>query len=228
MKLKTLLTLLFILSLFVNNYAQSLKKKVSHVKAEFKNTTKHIFLKEKYSNEDYTPYIKVYKDLKNKKQKLYVESISKIKSIKKGDVIVCGKIKKEQKVELLKVIEIDSSTRTKSRHILIRDETDENINMVFKKLKSGEKFEELALKYGQDGTRTNGGDLGYFYSGQMPEEFEKAILSHSVGEAFIIKTNFGFHIVESLENPKRIISFKIFKLIFDPEFKPMNGKGEKS
>ena len=79
---------------------------------------------------------------------------------------------------------------------------------VIKKLKDGEKFEELAKKYSTDtATAKNGGDLGFFSHGDMVTEFDKAAYALKKGEYTKepIKTTYGYHIilkVDEKEKPK--------------------------
>ena len=84
----------------------------------------------------------------------------------------------------------------------------ETAEEVIKKLKNGEKFEDLAKKYSTDpGSAKKGGDLGYFSHGDMVAEFDKAAYALKKGEYTKepIKTNYGYHIilkVDEKEKPK--------------------------
>lgn len=70
-------------------------------------------------------------------------------------------------------------------------------NEVLTKLKNGEKFEDLAKTYSQDGTKNNGGDLGWFNRGEMVSEFEEAAIKLEKGKYTTspVKTKFGYHII---------------------------------
>ena len=70
-------------------------------------------------------------------------------------------------------------------------------NEVLTKLKNGEKFEDLAKSYSQDGTKNNGGDLGWFNRGEMVSEFEEAAIKLEKGKYTTspVKTKFGYHII---------------------------------
>lgn len=58
-------------------------------------------------------------------------------------------------------------------------------------------FENLALKYSEDITAVQGGDLGYFSRGQLEPAFEEAAFSLKPGETSeIVQTKFGFHIIK--------------------------------
>ena len=75
---------------------------------------------------------------------------------------------------------------------------------VLKKLKKGDDFAELAKKYSTGPEAKNGGDLGFFGKGEMPEEFELAIKGLRVGKiSKITKTVYGHHIFKVTGKQKR-------------------------
>jgi peptidyl-prolyl cis-trans isomerase SurA len=67
-------------------------------------------------------------------------------------------------------------------------------------LSAGASFADLARRYSGDGSATSGGDLGWFGRGVMVPEFERAAFGLAQGEiSGVVKTQFGFHIIKSLE-----------------------------
>lgn len=80
---------------------------------------------------------------------------------------------------------------------------------VLKQIKNGADFAELAKKYGSDGTKDTGGDLGFFGRGAMVPEFEEAAFSLEAGQLKdeLVKTQFGYHIVKTTE-VKRGLNFQ--------------------
>jgi peptidyl-prolyl cis-trans isomerase C len=71
------------------------------------------------------------------------------------------------------------------------------IEDVQKQLEGGGDFAELAKKYSQDGSASQGGDLNYFPRGQMVEPFQKAVDALDIGAVSgIVETQFGYHIVK--------------------------------
>jgi peptidyl-prolyl cis-trans isomerase C len=107
--------------------------------------------------------------------------------------------------------EFTNPESVKARHILLRvpegadekawKEAESKAKDVKKKLENGEDFAELAKKYSDDpGSKTKGGDLGFFTKGRMVPEFESAAFSLKPGElSGPVKTNFGYHIIEVKE-----------------------------
>lgn len=97
----------------------------------------------------------------------------------------------------------------KASHILIsvkENATDEDkekakkkAEEIIEKLKNGEDFAKLAKKYSDDDeSKKDGGNLGYFNTGDMVEAFEKAAYKLSVDEYTTepVETTYGYHIIK--------------------------------
>ena len=80
-------------------------------------------------------------------------------------------------------------------HILVKEE-DEALQII-EKLKIKSEFSKLAKSYSIGPSKKNGGDLGWFRSGQMVKEFEEAVLKLKKGTITKkpVKTKFGYHII---------------------------------
>ena len=80
-------------------------------------------------------------------------------------------------------------------HILVKEE--QQALEILKKLENKAKFSELAKTQSIGPSGKNEGKLGWFTSGQMVKEFEKAVFSLKKGEITKkpVKTKFGFHII---------------------------------
>jgi peptidyl-prolyl cis-trans isomerase D len=70
--------------------------------------------------------------------------------------------------------------------------------LILERLENGEAFAEIASAESDDpGSAANGGDLGFFGKGVMAPAFEEAVFTLGKGErSGIVKTAFGFHIIE--------------------------------
>ena len=95
----------------------------------------------------------------------------------------------------------------RSRHILIRANMSNQMEVQQAALTldslrvlitSGtQTFEELATQFGQDGTASKGGDLGYAAPNQMVKPFNDLIFFDAEPDSlYIIGTQFGIHLVE--------------------------------
>jgi peptidylprolyl isomerase len=92
--------------------------------------------------------------------------------------------------------EMTGQEEVKASHILV--DTEEKAKAAKKKLSKGAKFAEVVKEFSKDeGTKANGGALGYFTKGQLVPEFEQKAFAMKVGEiSDPVKTQFGWHIIK--------------------------------
>ena len=107
-----------------------------------------------------------------------------------------------------------SSKEYNASHILVKEEK-EALNII-KKLNNKSLFSDLAKEFSVGPSGKTGGKLGWFSSGQMVKEFEKATFILNKGQITKepVKTKFGFHIIKL--NDVRISQPKNFTEI-EPE-----------
>jgi parvulin-like peptidyl-prolyl isomerase len=69
---------------------------------------------------------------------------------------------------------------------------------VLQRVRNGEDFATLAKEFSSDpGSKDKGGDLGWFGSGQMVPEFDKAAFALKAGEVSgVVQSQYGFHIIK--------------------------------
>jgi peptidyl-prolyl cis-trans isomerase D len=109
-----------------------------------------------------------------------------------------------------------------ARHILIatvNNQTGETLlaDSVAKKradsinnaISGGANFAMLAVQYSSDGSKDKGGDLGTFSNGTMVGEFNKFCFEKPVGSRGVVKTQFGYHIIELLGQKGMSPAYKI-------------------
>jgi len=110
-----------------------------------------------------------------------------------------------------------------ARHILVaindprtgQPKTDDSsakhkIDSIKTLLDHGQHFDSLAIHFSDDeGSRIKGGDLNYFGQGQMVKEFGDFSFNGKKGEIKIVKTQFGYHLIEILDQKNFEPAFKI-------------------
>lgn len=80
---------------------------------------------------------------------------------------------------------------------------------IFSAIKGGADFAALAKKYSSDGSKDKGGDLGTFAFGAMVPEFNDFCFSKPVGTRDVVKTQFGYHIIEIMSQKGASPAYKI-------------------
>jgi peptidyl-prolyl cis-trans isomerase C len=87
-------------------------------------------------------------------------------------------------------------TEYHARHILVP--TKEQADQIIKKIKGGAKFDEVAKAQSTDGSKTNGGDLGWFTLTRMAKPFGDAVKTLKKGEMTQepVQTQFGWHVIK--------------------------------
>ncbi len=111
--------------------------------------------------------------------------------------------------KLVKVTELADVAEARVRHILlttqgkspeeeqvIKQRADSILNVV---KRDRSKFEAMVTKYSDDpGSKSTGGVYEWFDKNRMVPEFTKASFNEKVGSITVVKTDYGFHIVEVL------------------------------
>ena len=104
--------------------------------------------------------------------------------------------------------------QTHARHILIKvnelvseNEARHKLEGLLDRIRHGEKFNELARLFSQDGAAPKGGDLGWLYPGDTVPDFERAMDRLKPGEVSEpVRSPFGFHLIEVLERRVQDVS----------------------
>jgi peptidyl-prolyl cis-trans isomerase D len=97
--------------------------------------------------------------------------------------------------------------QAKARHILIQLPPNADAKAdaaakakaedILKQLQNGGNWTELAKKNSDDpGSKDNGGELGFARRGMMVPQFDNAIFTQKINDIKIVKTQYGYHIVQ--------------------------------
>jgi peptidyl-prolyl cis-trans isomerase SurA len=111
---------------------------------------------------------------------------------------------------ILKLIEKRSNdapvvvTQTHARHILIKTsemvpeaEAKGRLLDIRNRIENGADFAEEAKRYSEDGSASQGGDLGWISPGDTVPEFEEAMNALKIGQVSqAVQTGFGWHLIQ--------------------------------
>ncbi len=106
--------------------------------------------------------------------------------------------------ESAKILDVrNSPDSVTARHILLNPATEGGVDKAMAKADSiknlilkGGNFAALAVEFGTDGTKDNGGELGTFARGSMIPAFENAVFDAKPGDVFVLNTQYGVHIIK--------------------------------
>lgn len=125
---------------------------------------------------------------------------------------VYGPYLEDETYKIARLIAVENRPDTvHARHILISpnayrtaDEAQNEADSLLQLIRSGESFESLANEFSDDqGSAQLGGDLGWFEEGQMVTPFNNACFEGEKGDIDIVETDFGYHIVEILDQSSK-------------------------
>ncbi len=103
-----------------------------------------------------------------------------------------------------------AASEYKAAHILVS--TEKEAHEIIVQLKGGENFEKIAAEKSKDeGSKTQGGDLGWSNPGKFVRPFAEAMVKLKKGELteLPVQSNFGWHIIRL--NDMRPISYEVLK-----------------
>jgi len=95
-------------------------------------------------------------------------------------------------------------------------EAREKLTTLRERVQKGEKFSTLAVLYSEDpGSASKGGELGLFSRGSMAPEFESAAfnLKNKNDISEIIKTKFGYHLLQLIERKGDFVNVRHILII---------------
>lgn len=104
-----------------------------------------------------------------------------------------------------------ATTDARSGQVINDDSTaKKRIDSIRNLVEKGERFDSLAAKLSDDpGSKEKGGDLGYFTADRMVKEFADFCFSGKTGEKKIVKSQFGYHYIEIVDQKNFEPAYKI-------------------
>ena len=94
--------------------------------------------------------------------------------------------------------EFHKKEQVRALHIMV--ESEDEIRVIQKEIRRKQKsFSSLAKEYSLGPEGVQGGDLGYFEAGQMPEEFDDVFKLKVNKVSDIIRTPYGFHLFKVVD-----------------------------
>ena len=125
---------------------------------------------------------------------------------------------KDSLPELKETVDISHILLTVKPGAAAEKEALEKIKAIQEKVKAGEDFAELCKKYSEDpGSRSRGGELGLIQRGDFVPEFEEVAFLLKPGEfSDIVKTRFGFHIIQCLERKGDKVNVRHLLILLQP------------
>lgn len=108
--------------------------------------------------------------------------------------------------------------QVRAAHILV--DTAEEAQTIRTEIEGGMSFETAAGQYSKCPSKSKGGDLSYFSTGQMVPEFEAACFEGEIGDLMgPVQTQFGYHLIHILD--KKTAQVMSFEEVREPLYKQL-------
>mgnify|MGYP003944764993 CR=1 FL=1 len=75
--------------------------------------------------------------------------------------------------------------------------------------KNRDSFSSLAFEFSDGPSKSRGGDLGFFQEGAMVKPFNDFEFEKNKGDLGVVKTIFGYHIIEILDQKNKDRAIKV-------------------
>lgn len=134
-----------------------------------------------------------------------------IQSAQVGDII--GPFASGNDYAIAKVTGVQKENQAWVRHILIKIDATQTeayakalTDSIVKVINEKKNFVEMVQLYSQDpGSLATNGEYKWFAEGRMVTEFNDAAFKGAIGKLQVVKTTYGFHIVEVLGRGERVV-----------------------
>jgi parvulin-like peptidyl-prolyl isomerase len=172
-----------------------------------KNNLTAIVAKLKKDTTSFKKYVEIYSERPYSKDTVSVSSISvdAREALLKGNIgEIVGPVISFEGCIVYRLVDRVTAKKeqVKASHILIKSSGDDKADLkkaddIYNELIKGANFETVAKQKSQDGSASQGGDLGWFGRGQMVKAFEDAAFNSKIGVIQKpVKSQFGYHIIK--------------------------------
>jgi peptidyl-prolyl cis-trans isomerase D len=204
----------------LDDYKQEAQRKIKYVlfrrqasqadSANIKKNLTAIVTKLKADTASFKSYVQIYSEKPYSKDTVSLSTIpaqARETLLKAANGSIVGPLETNEGYVVYKVVDKVKSKKEQVRasHILVRstgnDKADiQKANDIYNQVAKGVNFAEVAKEKSDDGSKMQGGDLGWFGRGQMVKPFEDACFNGKVGVVQKpIKTQFGYHIIKVID-----------------------------
>ena len=172
-----------------------------------KNNLTAIVAKLKKDTTSFKKYVEIYSERPYSKDTISVSSISANarEALLNGNIgEIVGPVISFEGCIVYRLVDRVTAKKeqVKASHILIKSSGDDKADLkkaddIYNELIKGANFETVAKQKSQDGSASQGGDLGWFGRGQMVKAFEDAAFNGKIGVIQKpVKSQFGYHIIK--------------------------------
>jgi parvulin-like peptidyl-prolyl isomerase len=172
-----------------------------------KNNLTAIVAKLKKDTTSFKKYVEIYSERPYSKDTVSVSSISANarEALLNGNIgEIVGPVISFEGCIVYRLVDRVTAKKeqVKASHILIKSSGDDKADLkkaddIYNELIKGANFETVAKQKSQDGSASQGGDLGWFGRGQMVKAFEDAAFNGKIGVIQKpVKSQFGYHIIK--------------------------------
>lgn len=109
---------------------------------------------------------------------------------------------------VVRIVEKDTATWARVSYIFLdkTSNTDEVLHAradsIYQAVQKGWPFADAAMKYSMDGNSERGGDLNWFTTSSMTEEFSASVVQHHKGELYTVRVaKYGWYVILVTEEP---------------------------
>ncbi len=198
---------------------ETIKSDLEALKVEFKKADDNVLFMQRHSSTQFTTDTAEFRmgadqlvfDTFFGNNQYPASADDEIQKAQVGDVI--GPFVSGTDLSIVKVTRVRKETQAWVRHILIKVDAVQSdayakalTDSLVKVINAQDNFVEMVQKFTQDpGSIPTNGEYKWFSEGRMVTEFNDASFKGAIGKLQVVKTTYGYHIVEVLGRGERVV-----------------------